>query len=44
VNLSPALGERIWMEMQQIFGLENENLLHKMKFDGVLDALGVKLK
>lgn len=43
-GLKKISGERIWMEMQQIFGLENENLLHKMKFDGVLDALGVKLK
>lgn len=43
-GLKQISGERIWMEMQQIFGFNDANLLFTMKCNGVIDVLGIKLK
>lgn len=43
-GLKQISGERIWMEMQQIFGMNDANLLFTMKANGIIDTLGFKLK
>lgn len=43
-GLKQISGERIWMEMQQIFALNDSNLLFTMQTNGVISALGIKLK
>lgn len=43
-GLKQISGERIWMEMQQIFGMNNPNLLFTMQTNGVMPTIGIKLK
>ncbi len=43
-GLKQISGERIWMEMQQIFALNDTNILVHMDQYGILKTLGIKLK
>lgn len=42
-GLKKISGERIWSEMQQIFELNDKNLLFKMETLGIIKTLGIKL-
>lgn len=43
-GLEQISGERVWMEMQQIFALESSHLLFTMQRNGIIKTLGIKLK
>lgn len=43
-GLKRISGERIWMEMQQIFAMESRHLLFTMQRQGVIRAIGINLK